>query len=117
MTSSKPRSLLDLVLRKKIIPYHTIPRARIRAHTESQLAQCSLPDSAWGPCGAVTTLSGSLRLSTYARELLPAGAGGTASASLEGFSPGTRKSFAGSTDSLRRRQIGDQQQDQAHCEI
>ena len=106
MTSSKPRSLLDLDLRKKIIPYHTIPRARIRAHTESQLAQCSLPDSAWGPCGAVTTLSGSLRLSAYARELLPAGVGGTASASLEGFSPGTRKSFTGSTDSLRRRLEG-----------
>ena len=106
MTSSKPRSLLDLDLRKMIIPYHSIPRARLRAHTESYLAQCDLPDAAWGPCGAQTTLSGSLRLSPYARELLPTGAGGSASSGLEGLSPSTRKSLAGSTESLRRRLEG-----------
>ena len=89
-----------------IIPYHTIPRARLRVHTESYLAQCSIPATSWGPCGATTTALGSLHLSAYARELLPAGAGGSASPNLEGFSPGTRKAFAGSTDSLRRRLEG-----------
>ena len=89
-----------------IIPYHTIPRARIRAHTESFLAQCNIPASSWGPCGEKTTALGSLHLSAYARELLPAGAGGSASPNLEGFSPGTRRSFAGSTESLRRRLEG-----------
>ena len=89
-----------------IIPYHPIPSARIRAHTDGFLVQCNIPETAWGPCGEITTLSGSLRLSTYARELLPAGAGGSATTTLEGFSPGTRSAITSTVESLRRRLEG-----------
>ena len=100
MTSSKPRSPLDLDLVGMIIPYHSIPSARIRAHTDGYLVQCNIPETASGSCGEITTLSGSLRLSTYARELLPAGAGGSAATTLEGLSPGTRSAITSTVESL-----------------
>ena len=88
MISTQTRSSLDLTLESIIIPYHASPKSRIRAHTIGYLLRCSIPDSAMGGDDS-TVLSGSLRLSSYARELLPSGAGGAASTSLDGFSPAT----------------------------
>ena len=82
MITPQTRSPLDLTLESIIVPYHAVPKCRLRAHTIGYLLRCSIPDNAMGGDDS-TVLSGSLRLSSYARELLPAGAGGAASTSLD----------------------------------
>ena len=93
---------LNLTLESINIPCHTIPKSRLRAHTIGYLLRCSIPDIAVGGDDS-TVLSGSLRLSSYARELLPVGAGGAASTSLDGLSPATRDALASTMSNLRRR--------------
>ena len=75
-SAGAPRDVLQPALSTSILKYHTIPRARLVAHTELGLASAGVLGAALGRRdGDTINLTGCIVLAPYAREHLPSDLG------------------------------------------